>query len=43
MKLTDSRINLVNELLHNFKVMKMFGWETPYIQEVDRIRTLQLK
>ncbi|KAH3661347.1 hypothetical protein OGAPHI_006754 [Ogataea philodendri] len=39
---TDERVNLVKELLKNFKMIKMYGWENSYFKEFMDIRQKEM-
>eukprot|EP00045_Choanoeca_perplexa_P017109 m.242188 g.242188 ORF g.242188 m.242188 type:complete len:1449 (-) comp17453_c0_seq21:1230-5576(-) len=40
---TDERVKVVNEVLGGMRVLKMYGWEEPFRQLVQRIRGQELK
>lgn len=42
MKLKDSRIKLMSEILGGIKVLKLYAWEPSFLQEVERIRQSEL-
>ncbi|GME84599.1 unnamed protein product [Ambrosiozyma monospora] len=35
---TDSRVTLVKEILKNFKMIKYYSWEAPYLAKMNKIR-----
>ncbi|XP_036078629.1 canalicular multispecific organic anion transporter 2 isoform X3 [Rousettus aegyptiacus] len=43
MKLKDSRIKLMSEILGGIKVLKLYAWEPSFLQEVERIRQSELR
>ncbi len=38
---TDSRVRLMNEILTCIKLIKMYAWEKPFAQHIQRIRILE--
>ncbi|EYC38271.1 hypothetical protein Y032_0728g1885 [Ancylostoma ceylanicum] len=42
MKLKDERIKMIHEILNGIKVVKLYAWEIPMEQLIDRIRQKQL-
>ena len=42
MKYKDERIKVLNELLNGIRVIKLYGWEIPFIEKVDTIRDKEL-
>ncbi|XP_023364920.1 canalicular multispecific organic anion transporter 2-like [Otolemur garnettii] len=43
MKLKDSRIKLMNEILGGIKVLKLFAWEPSFLEKVEGIRQGELQ
>ncbi|KAJ2692122.1 hypothetical protein GGH99_001935, partial [Coemansia sp. RSA 1285] len=39
---SDKRIATISEVLHGIKVVKLFGWETRFLEKVDKHREKQL-
>ncbi|KAM0753983.1 ABC transporter [Meredithblackwellia eburnea MCA 4105] len=42
MVFTDARIKLISELLLGIRVIKLFAWESPYLQKVHNFRKREL-
>ncbi|GAA5962699.1 hypothetical protein JCM3765_006170 [Sporobolomyces pararoseus] len=42
MKATDKRVTLVQELLNSIRIVKMFAWEKPSIERIEKTRSLEL-
>nr|XP_019945786.1 PREDICTED: multidrug resistance-associated protein 4 isoform X4 [Paralichthys olivaceus] len=40
--LTDERIRTMNEVITGIRVIKMYGWEKPFIALVDEIRRMEI-
>ncbi|EGW30047.1 uncharacterized protein SPAPADRAFT_144773 [Spathaspora passalidarum NRRL Y-27907] len=38
MKYKDERSRLINEILNNIKSLKLYGWETPYLDKLRHVR-----
>ena len=43
MKFKDKRMEQLSEILNNIKILKLFGWEKPFIDKVSQIRAQELK
>jgi len=43
LKNQDSRLKVMNEILAGIKVIKFYGWETPFLKTINRIRTAEMK
>lgn len=43
MVFTDARIKLISELFFGIRVIKLFSWETPYLNRIHEIRKKELK
>ncbi|CAI5760337.1 unnamed protein product [Candida verbasci] len=44
MKYKDQRSRLINEILNNVKSLKLYGWESPYLNRLNYVRNdLELK
>lgn len=43
MQLKDKRSKLCNEILNGIKVIKLYAWEVPMMEAVERIRAKELK
>lgn len=43
MKLKDSRIKLMNEILGGIKVLKLYAWEPSFLKQVEEIRLQELQ
>jgi ABC-type multidrug transport system fused ATPase/permease subunit len=43
MKLKDERTKMTNEVLNGIKVIKLYAWETPMMETIERIRRDELK
>ncbi|CDK25303.1 unnamed protein product [Kuraishia capsulata CBS 1993] len=41
-KFTDGRVNLVKELLKNFKMIKYYSWEPSYVKNIEETRTAEM-
>ncbi|EFI26686.1 hypothetical protein CC1G_15457 [Coprinopsis cinerea okayama7 len=41
-KITDKRVLLTNEVLHGIRLIKFYGWESFYIQQIGRLREQEL-
>ncbi|CAH1784335.1 unnamed protein product [Owenia fusiformis] len=39
---TDSRVRLISELLKSIRLVKMFAWETSFIQKLNDLRTREI-
>lgn len=42
MKLKDSRVMIMNEILSGMKIIKLYGWENAFINKVQTIRKKEL-
>ncbi|KAF5367964.1 hypothetical protein D9758_004466 [Tetrapyrgos nigripes] len=40
---TDNRISLLQELLGNIRLIKIFAWEVPFLERVDKLRNAEMK
>lgn len=40
---TDSRVNMIKEVLYNIKIIKLHSWEIPYFKIISDIRRKELK
>ncbi|KAL0070194.1 hypothetical protein AAF712_002684 [Marasmius tenuissimus] len=40
---TDRRISLLQELLGSMRIIKLFAWEHPFLQRVEKFRTEEMK
>lgn len=38
MKLKDSRVKLISEIMSGIKVIKLFAWELPFIKRINKLR-----
>ena len=43
MKYKDERSRLINEILNNIKSLKLYGWEQPYLKQLNYVRNEKLK
>lgn len=43
MKLKDQRTKLINEILNGIKVIKLYSWEVPMMEEIEKIRKQELR
>lgn len=43
MKLKDSRIKLMSEILNGIKVLKLYAWEPSFLKQVEGIRQGELQ
>lgn len=43
MKLKDQRTKLINEILNGIKVVKLYSWEVPMMEEIEKIRKQELR
>lgn len=43
LKLTDSRVALVKEVLNNLKIIKLYSWEIPYFKMISKIRKAEMR
>jgi ATP-binding cassette, subfamily C (CFTR/MRP), member 1 len=43
MKLKDKRMEQISEILNNIKLLKLFGWEKPFIDRITETRHKELK
>ncbi|RLV95497.1 Oligomycin resistance ATP-dependent permease YOR1 [Spathaspora sp. JA1] len=41
-KITDKRVNLIKEILNNFKMIKFYSWESPYHKKVIQVRNQEI-
>ncbi|KAG7924310.1 hypothetical protein KL905_000464 [Ogataea polymorpha] len=39
---TDQRVNLIKELLKNFKMIKLYGWENSYLRSFQKVRSQEM-
>ncbi|KAI9007181.1 P-loop containing nucleoside triphosphate hydrolase protein [Gaertneriomyces semiglobifer] len=39
----DKRVQVINEVINNIKVVKMYAWEAPFIEKILNIRQKELK
>ena len=42
MKLKDSRMKTMNEILDGMKVLKLYAWEPSFQTQVEKIRTTEV-
>lgn len=42
MIIKDKRINLMNEILNGIKILKLYAWETPFMEKISEIREEEL-
>lgn len=42
-RFTDSRVNMIKEVLYNLKIIKLHSWEIPYFKIISDIRRKELK
>lgn len=42
MGITDQRVRKTNEVLDGIKVIKLYGWEENFLNEVEKIRSDEL-
>ncbi|KAI9658804.1 MAG: hypothetical protein M1831_003830 [Alyxoria varia] len=42
-KITDQRVSLTSEVLHAVRFVKLFGWETSFLQRVANIRNREVR
>jgi len=40
---TDKRAELLQELLSSIKAIKLFAWEDPYLDKINRVRDSEIK
>ncbi len=38
MKLKDSRVKLISEIMSGIKVIKLFAWELPFVKRINSLR-----
>lgn len=38
MKFKDERIKLINEILSGMKIIKLYGWEKPFLEQILNTR-----
>ena len=43
MKFKDERVKLINEIINGIKVLKLYGWEQPFMDDVLKIRNKELR
>ena len=43
MELKDKRMEQLSEILNNIKLLKLFGWEKPFIDKISQTRAQELK
>lgn len=43
MKLKDSRVKLMSEILGGIKVLKLYAWEPSFLKQVEDIRQEELR
>ncbi|CAH2355792.1 oligomycin resistance ATP-dependent permease Yor1p [[Candida] railenensis] len=42
-KLTDTRVDIVKEVIHNLKMIKFYSWELPYLSKVINARSAEIE
>ncbi|XP_067135109.1 ATP-binding cassette sub-family C member 4-like [Centruroides vittatus] len=42
-KLGDERLNLLNEMIADMRLIKMFSWELPYAELIENVRAKEMK
>lgn len=42
-KLTDIRVDIVKEVIHNLKMIKFYSWELPYLSKVINARSAEIE
>ena len=40
---TDKRVSLMNEIINNIRLIKMYAWETPFSEKIQKIRLEEMK
>lgn len=43
LRFTDSRVKMINEMLNGIKVIKLYAWEIPFKQLINKIRGCEIK
>ena len=43
MKYKDLRIKLMNEILNGMKVLKLYAWESSFLEKVEEIRRTEVR
>lgn len=41
--ISDERLQLVNELLHGIRLLKLLGWEEYYLKKINKVRDNEVK
>ena len=42
-KITDERAKNIFDMINNIRTIKFYGWETPYIEKIDKLRTDEIR
>ena len=42
-KITDSRVRLITEVLQGIRLIKLYGWEAFYIRRIEGMREKELR
>lgn len=40
---TDKRVNYIQEVLANLRMIKYYSWETPYFEQIENARNIEMK
>ena len=40
---TDKRVSLMNEVINSIRLIKMYAWETPFTEKIQKIRVKEMK
>lgn len=40
---TDQRINFIQEVLSNLRMIKYYSWESPYFERIEKVRNTEMK
>lgn len=43
MAAADKRVSLMNEILNSMRLIKMFGWEEPFMEKVKSLRKVEIR
>ena len=40
---TDKRVSLMNEVINSIRLIKMYAWEIPFTEKIQKIRIQEMK
>ena len=41
--ITDKRVTMMSEIVNSIRLIKMYAWEQPFIQRIDKLRKEEIK